>query len=350
MISIGVDNWEKLTKPKVSKISSLGINRSMVIFEPLERGFGATLGTALRRIMMSSLRGYAISAVMINGVLHKFTTIPGIKEDIPAIFLNLKGIVFNSSKCIEDNKIFKLSFSDYSGVITAGMIDISDNDFYIVNPDHYIASTSGKITLSINLCISRGKGYVSANLVDKNNIPIYIDGIKYEKFILLDAFYSPVKKVCFNVQSANIGANSYEKLIMDIETNGAIASERAISLAAKILQDQCCNFIDFSDCLSVNTEVSNELSNFSNVLKRRVVELEFSVRVANCLKNDDIEFVGDLVQKTEAEMLKTPNFGKKSLTEISNILNVLGLSLGMKLSNWRVALPDNSEKSEDNEE
>ncbi len=319
-------NWKDLIKPKGLKIEKLedSNNYAKFICEPLERGFGITLGNALRRILLSSLRGMAITSVKIDGVAHEFSSIPGVIEDVTDIILNLKGVRFKS----KTEGPVTLYIEKYGeNIVRAG--DIHGSDLItVLNPDHYICTMSKDAVLKMELKVKAGKGYVPAERNIELDMPIGT--------IPIDAIFSPIQKVSYNVTQARVGQmTDYDRLTMEVWTDGSISPEDAVAYAAKILKDQLSLFINFTEEEPVKEEVKVEEKPIWNEnLFKRVDELELSVRSANCLKNADIKYIGELVQKTEAEMLKTKNFGRKSLNEIKEILAEMGLSLGMKLENF----------------
>ena len=322
-------NWQELIKPTNLNIETEGANKAKIVIEPLERGFGLTLGNALRRVLLSSLQGGAVTAIKINGVLHEFTTIDGVREDVTDIVLNIKGLAVNVQS--EGNRTMYL---DATGpcVVTASMID-TGHDIEIMNPDHVICTLDNGAKISMELTVSTGKGYVPAYMNKSSDMPIGV--------IAVDAIYSPIKKVSYKVENTRVGQiTDYDKLTMVVETNGVVTPEDAVAYAARILQDQLRPFINFDEPEAEVEDVKEELPFNRNLLKK-VDELELSVRSANCLKNDNIVYIGDLVQKTEAEMLRTPNFGRKSLNEIKEVLAKMGIHLGMETPGWP---PENIEE------
>lgn len=330
MVSLS-KNWTSLIKPalKVVDDSEATENISTIIVEPLERGFGITLGNALRRIMLSSLQGAAITSIQIEGVLHEFSSVPGVTEDVTDIVLNLKNIVIKMHS--SEKKHVALNAVGPC-VVTAGMIE-TGHDVEVVNPDQVICTLAKGSSLKMILECQIGKGYVPASQVNIENKPLGV--------MPIDALYSPVKRVNYKVENSRVGQiTDYNKLIMTVETNGAIDPETAIALASRIMQDQLQVFINFEEEKVVEEKAAEELPFDANLL-RRVDELELSVRSQNCLKNDNIVYIGDLVCKTEAEMLKTPNFGRKSLNEIKEVLAMMGLRFGMKVDSWP---PENIEE------
>ncbi len=294
-----------------------------VTAEPLERGFGMTLGNALRRVLLSSLQGAAVTAVEIDGVLHEFSSIPGVREDVTDIILNIKSLAL--SKIGDDRKRIALR-ADGPGEITAGMIETS-HDIRIVDPDTVICTLDRGAKISMELTVETGKGYVPAAESREEDWPIGL--------VPVDAIFSPVRRVAYKVENARVGQRTdYDKLIMDIETDGIISPEDAVAQAALILQDQLKTFINFEEP-KVDPEIAETVEpRFNRHLMRKVDELELSVRSANCLKNDNIVYIGDLVRKTEHDMMRTPNFGRKSLNEIKEVLAGMGLELGMDCGDW----------------
>jgi DNA-directed RNA polymerase subunit alpha len=290
--------------------------------QPLERGYGITLGNALRRVLLSSIQGAAIVSVKIEGVLHEFSTIPGVKEDVTDIILNLKGVRFKLGQA--DTKVVQIDVSD-TGVIKAGDI-ITDGTVEVLNPEHYIATlSSGGNSFQAELVVKMGKGY--------NPAKKELDPDQPEGTINIDAIFSPIKKVNYIVSHARVGQiTDYDKLVLEVWTDGSLKPEDAVAYSAKILKQQLDVFINFEEVdEEVLPEIADEKGNINEVLLRTVEDLELSVRSANCLKNAGINTIGELVQRTEAEMLKTKNFGRKSLSEIKDILNEYNLSFGMKL-------------------
>lgn len=318
------ENWQQLIKPEKIKVDNAEEHfRASVVAEPLERGYGLTLGNSLRRILLSSVRGAAVTAIQIEGVVHEFSSVPGIMEDVTDIILNLKSLAVRLHA--QGPKKVQLKHKG-KGVITAGMIE-TDSSVEILNPDLLICTASEGADFSMEITIDEGKGYVPAH-----------QGADKEKVIGLipvDAFFSPVKSVAYRVENTRVGqVTDYDRLVLDVETNGAVTPEDAVALSARILQDQVLPFVNFDDPVEVQVkEVEDELP-IPRPLLRKVSELELSVRAANCLKNDNIVYIGDLVQRTENEMLKTPNFGRKSLNEIKQVLEDMGLHLGMDVPAW----------------
>ncbi|NIQ96615.1 MAG: DNA-directed RNA polymerase subunit alpha [Desulfuromonadales bacterium] len=320
-------NWRDLIKPKRLQVESETLNDSYGKFyaEPFERGFGTTLGNSLRRVLLSSLQGAAIVSVRTKGVLHEFSTIPGVTEDMTDVILNLKGVKLRLHGHESRNvRIVKKG----AGVVTAGDI-ITDNNVEILNPEHHIATCSKDADVEMDMVVSLGKGYVSAEGNRDEKAPVGT--------IPIDAIFSPIRKVNFAVTNARVGQiTNYDRLTVEVHTDGSVRPDDAVAYAAKILKDQLQIFINFDE-ESVEPEIQEEEDEAKKInenLYRSVEELELSVRSANCLKNANIRLIGELVQKTEAEMLKTQNFGRKSLNEIKDILAEMGLTLGMKLENF----------------
>ena len=325
-------NWQALIKPEKLNIEP-GVDPARVatvVAEPLERGFGLTLGNSLRRILLSSLQGAAITSVQIEGVLHEFSSIPGVREDVADIILNLKSVGLRMFG--EGPKRVRLSATG-PGEITAGMIE-TGHDIEVMNPDQLICTLDKGAKIMMEMSVSNGKGYVSAAENRAEDTPIGL--------IPIDSIYSPVRRVSYKVENTRVGQRTdYDKLSMTIETNGAISPEDALAYAARIMQDQLQMFINFEEPTApIEADKAVDLP-FNRNLLRRVDELELSVRSANCLKNDNIVYIGDLVQKTESELLRTPNFGRKSLNEIKEVLGQMGLTLGMEITGWP---PENIEE------
>ncbi len=305
-------------------VERTGANRAKVIVEPLERGFGHTLGNALRRVLLSSIPGAAIIEVEIDGVLHEYTTLEGLQEDVIEVLLNLKDVAIRMNA--GDEAMLSLSKKG-KGVVVAGDIKV-DHNVEIVNPEHVLCHLTKDIALNMRLKIARGVGYQPATarrLPDEESRPI--------GRLQLDASFCPVRRVAYEVDAARVEQRTdLDKLVLDIETNGTIDAEEAVRKAAEILQDQLSVFGDFTRPESADTKA--EKGGGDPILLRPIDDLELTVRSANCLKAESIYYIGDLVQKTEVELLKTPNLGKKSLTEIKDVLGARGLSLGMKLESW----------------
>ncbi len=325
---INVKNWKSLIKPgKLDVNLSEDKSYAKIIAEPLEKGYGLTLGNSLRRILLSSIRGTAVTAIQIDGVLHEFTSIKGVREDVTDIVLNVKSLALKSNS--EGSKKLILDAKG-PGVIKASNIT-PVNEIEILNPDLVICNLDENTNFHMEMTVGSGKGYVSADLNKPEEPPLGL--------IPIDSLFSPVKKVSYSISTAREGkALDYDKLTMEVETNGSISAEDALAYSARIFQDQLSMFINFDEPQEVAITESPKEPEFNRNLLRKVDELELSVRSMNCLKNDNIIYIGDLVQKSEGEMLRTPNFGRKSLNEIKEILNGMSLYLGMEIPNWP---PDN---------
>ena len=320
-------NWQELIKPNKLEISTgSGANAkrfATIVAEPLERGFGLTLGNALRRILLSSLQGAAVKAVQIDGVLHEFSSIGGVREDVTDIILNIKEIAI---KMQGDGPKRMVVRKQGPGVVTAGDIQ-TVSDIEILNPDHVLCTLDEGTEIRMEFTVDNGKGYVPADRNRPEDAPIGL--------IPVDSLYSPVKKVSYRVENTREGqVLDYDKLTLTVETDGSVRADDAVAYAARILQDQLSIFVNFEEPQKESTEVAIPELAFNPALLKKVDELELSVRSANCLKNDNIVYIGDLIQKTEAEMLRTPNFGRKSLNEIKEVLAQMGLHLGMEVTNW----------------
>ncbi|MDG2034430.1 MAG: DNA-directed RNA polymerase subunit alpha [Rhodospirillales bacterium] len=318
-------NWQELIKPNKLEVvqGTVPERRASIVAEPLERGFGLTLGNALRRILLSSLQGSAVTAIQIDGVLHEFSSIPGVHEDVTDIVLNIKSLGIRMHS--EGSKRVLLQ-AEGPGEVTAGMID-GGHDIDVMDPDLVICTLDDNASIRMELTVETGKGYIPAGQNKPEESPIGL--------IPIDAVFSPVRKVAYKVDNARVGqVTDYDKLSVDVTTDGTISPEDSVALAARILQDQLQLFINFEEPqLAIREEARDELP-FNKNLLRKVDELELSVRSANCLKNDNIIYIGDLVLKSEAEMLRTPNFGRKSLNEIKEVLSQMGLHLGMEIASW----------------
>ena len=319
-------NWTDLIKPKRLEVDGETHTRTYGKFtcEPLERGFGTTLGNALRRVLLSSLRGSAITAVRIRDVHHEFSAIPGVREDVTEILLNLKQVRL---KMLTDG--VRVLHLDASGETEVKAGDIqTDGMVEILNPDHHIAGLASDGQLSIEMTVKSGKGFVPAEANKEEDQPI--------GYIPLDASFAPIRKVNYVVTQARVGQRTdYDKLTMEVWTDASITPENAVAFAAKILKEHLSMFINFEEePLGLEEKTAEEPPTLNENLYRSVNELELSVRAANCLRNANIRYIGELVQKTEQEMLKTKNFGRKSLNEIKEILTEMGLHLGMKLENF----------------
>jgi DNA-directed RNA polymerase subunit alpha len=318
-------NWQELIRPSKLDIQSGRDRRrfATVVAEPLERGFGTTLGNALRRILLSSLQGAAISSVQIDGVLHEFSSIAGVREDVTDIILNIKEI----SIAMQADGPKRLTLrKEGPGVVKAGDIQAT-GDIQILNPEHIICTLDEGAEVRMEFTVNTGKGYVASERNRPEDAPIGL--------IPVDSIYSPVRRVSYKIENTREGQIlDYDKLIMSVETNGSVSPEDAVAYAARILQDQLSVFINFAEPTKQVLEEARPELEFNAALLKKVDELELSVRSANCLKNDNIVYIGDLIQKTEAEMLRTPNFGRKSLNEIKEVLAQMGLHLGMEVPNW----------------
>jgi DNA-directed RNA polymerase subunit alpha len=320
--------------PRVISVEDKHSTRAQVTLEPLERGFGHTLGNALRRILLSSMPGCAITEVEIDGVLHEYSAIEGVQEDVIEILLNLKGVAL----VMEGKDEAELTLSKKgSGVVTAADIQV-DHDIEIRNPEHVICHLNGDSEINIRLTVARGRGYSPADSrIDPEEETHSIGRLQ------LDATFSPVHRVSYVVESARVEQRTdLDKLVLDLETNGTIDPEEAIRRAATILQQQLAVFVDLES--ESESEAAEEEDEVDPILLRPVDDLELTVRSANCLKAENIYYIGDLVQRTEVELLKTPNLGKKSLTEIKDVLASRGLSLGMRLDNWPPASLKNDDR------
>ncbi len=333
-------NWQDLIKPQKLEIKPGKdvARQATMIAEPLERGFGLTLGNALRRVLMSSLQGAAVTSVQIDNVLHEFSSVPGVREDVIDIVLNLKAVAIRMD--VEGPKRVHITAKGPQ-VVTAG--DISESaGIEILNKDHVICHLDEGSDIFMELVINTGKGYVPADKNKPEDAPIGL--------IPIDAIYSPVKKVSYDIQPTREGqVLDYDKLTLKIETDGAVSPEDALAYAARILQDQLSIFVNFQEPETAHAHDEEDDLEFNPLLLKKVDELELSVRSANCLKNDNIVYIGDLIQKTEAEMLRTPNFGRKSLNEIKEVLSGMGLHLGMDVVEWPPEnIEDLAKKFEDN--
>lgn len=310
-------------RPRIIDVQSLSPVHAKVVMEPFERGYGYTLGNALRRILLSSMPGYAATEVVIDGVLHEYSTIDGVQEDVVDILLNLKGVVFKLHN--RDEAVLQLA-KEGEGVVRAGDIVLS-HDAEIINPDHVIAHISSGGKLSLELKVEKGRGYVPGNIRRIGD-----SGRNIGKLVL-DASFSPVRRVSYSVENARVEQRTdLDKLIMEIETNGVIEPEESIRMAARVLMEQLSVFAELEGtALPVEHQKSVQVD---PLLLRPVDDLELTVRSANCLKAENIYYIGDLIQRTENELLKTPNLGRKSLNEIKEVLAARDLTLGMKLENW----------------
>lgn len=327
------ENWQALIKPSEVKVltdDGRQTFKAELVMEPLEPGFGITLGNALRRVLLSSIRGAAVTAIKVEGVNHEFATIPGVREDVTDIILNLKKLAIRMD--CEGPKTITLTYKGH-GAVTAAAIE-TGADIEILNPELVVCHLDKEASLTINMTVRHGKGYVPATQNRHEEMPLGL--------IPIDSIYSPVKNVSFRVENTRVGqVTNYDRLVLSVETNGAIKPEDAIAFSARIIQDQLAPFINFEEPRAHQKAEAEEKTTIPRNLLRKVSELELSVRAANCLKNDNIVYIGDLVQRTEAEMLKTPNFGRKSLNEIKQVLTDMGLHLGMEVVGWP---PENIEE------
>ena len=325
-------NWQDLIKPSKLNVTPHddGKRVATLIAEPLERGFGVTLGNALRRVLLSSLQGAAIVSVQIDGVLHEFSSIPGVREDVTDIILNVKAIAIK----MQGDTAKRLTLRKQGpGLVRAGDIAVS-GDVQVLNPDLVICSLDDGAEIRMEFVVKTGKGYVPADRNRGEDSPIGL--------IPVDSLYSPVKKVSYRIENTREGQIlDYDKLIMTVETNGGVSPEDSVAYAARILQDQLEVFVNFEEPRREEEKSAMPELAFNPALLKKVDELELSVRSANCLKNDNIVYIGDLIQKTESEMLRTPNFGRKSLNEIKEVLATMGLHLGMEVTGWP---PENIEE------
>jgi DNA-directed RNA polymerase subunit alpha len=332
VVNVLQKNWQDLIKPGKLEVTS-GRDRSKVatvVAEPLERGFGMTLGNALRRVLLSSLQGAAIKTVQIDGVLHEFSSIPSVREDVTNIILNIKEIALR----IHSEGVKRMVLKKEGGGPARAKDIEAGSDVEILNPEHVICTLDQGASIRMEFTADIGKGYVPSDRNRPEDAPIGL--------VPVDSLYSPVKKVSYKVENTREGQIlDYDKLTMTVETDGSVKPEDAVALAARILQDQLAVFINFEEPTKAIEEARHPELAFNAALLKKVDELELSVRSANCLKNDNIVYIGDLIQKTEAEMLRTPNFGRKSLNEIKEVLASMGLHLGMEVPNWP---PDNIEE------
>jgi DNA-directed RNA polymerase subunit alpha len=318
-------NWRDLIRPKSLSVEqeTLTPTYGRFVCEPLERGFGITLGNSLRRVLLSSLQGAAITAVKIDGALHEFTSVPDVVEDVTTIVLNLKEVVVRAHS--PRTHVVRIE-KDGPCEVKAGDIQTGDQ-IEVLNPDHVICTVSKGGRVSAELTITVGRGYVPAERTKQPGQPIGT--------IAIDALYSPLRKVNYTVTNARVGQmTDYDKLTLEVWTDGSVKPQDSVAYAAKILKDQLTIFINFEEEPEATTSVKEEDEPLNENLFRSVEELELSVRSANCLQNANIHLIGELVQRTESEMLKTKNFGRKSLKEIKEILADMGLSLGMRIDNW----------------
>lgn len=342
-MTVNMKNWQELKKPNSLEIKSGGDSKRKATFvaEPLERGFGLTLGNALRRVLLSSLQGAAVTSIKIENVLHEFSSLTGVREDVTDIVLNVKQIALKMEG--EGPKRLQLSATG-PGAVKAGDIMVS-GDIEVMNPDLVLCHLDEGATLNMELTADTGKGYVAAVANRPVDAPIGL--------IPVDSLYSPVRQVAYKVDNTRVGQElDYDKLSLTVETDGTVTPEDAVAYAASILQDQLKVFVHFEDVMAQSSGMigmaapsqsseESDANQLNRYLLKKVDELELSVRSANCLKNDNIIYIGDLVQKTEAEMLRTPNFGRKSLNEIKEVLSSMGLRLGMDIPGWP---PENIEE------
>jgi DNA-directed RNA polymerase subunit alpha len=325
-------NWQELIRPNKLEVTAGDDNRRVatLVAEPLERGFGLTLGNALRRVLLSSLQGAAITSVHIDGVLHEFSSIPGVREDVTDIIMNIKDIAIKMQAEGPKRVLLK---KQGPGVVTAGDIAVT-GDIQILNPELVICHLDDGAEIRMEFTVNNGKGYVAAEHNRAEDSPIGL--------IPVDSLFSPVKKVSYRVENTREGQKlDYDKLTLTVETNGSITPEDAVAFSARILQDQLNIFVNFEEPRREEVSPSIPELAFNPALLKKVDELELSVRSANCLKNDNLVYIGDLIQKSEAEMLRTPNFGRKSLNEIKEVLAQMGLHLGMEVTGWP---PENIEE------
>ena len=318
-------NWNELIRPEKPQIETGAdaARKARIVAEPLERGFGVTLGNSLRRVLLSSLQGAAVTAMQIDGVVHEFSSLEGVREDVVDIVLNVKQLALRMHA--EGPKRMTLRAKG-PGEVTASQIE-APSDIEILNGDHVLCTLDDGAEIRIEFTVNNGKGYVPAEHNRPEDAPIGL--------IAVDSLFSPVKRVAYRVEPTRQGQSlDYDKLIMEIETNGAVTPVDAVAYAARILQDQLQIFITFEEPKKKVADEAKPDLPFNPALLKKVDELELSVRSANCLKNDNIVYIGDLIQKTEAEMLRTPNFGRKSLNEIKEVLANMNLHLGMDVPNW----------------
>jgi len=317
-----------LLKPKAIHVEPIGHNRARVVLEPFERGYGHTLGNALRRVLLSSMVGYAVTEVTIAGVVHEYSTIDGVQEDVVNILLNLKGVVF---KLHNRDEVTLSLRKEGEGKVTAADIQ-TPHDVEIINPEHLIANLSQGGKIDIQLKVEKGRGYVPGTVRRYGEEPSKSIGR-----IVLDASFAPIKRVSYSVENARVEQRTdLDRLVVDIETNGAITAEDAVRASAKILVEQLAVFaqLEGNELAAFDSPTPRGAQQFDPILLRPVDELELTVRSANCLKAENIYYIGDLMQRTENELLKTPNLGRKSLNEIKEVLASRGLTLGMKLESW----------------
>lgn len=338
-MAVNARNWQEMKKPSAleKKVGGADRRRAVFVAEPLERGFGMTLGNSLRRVLLSSLQGAAVTSMRIEGVLHEFSSLAGVREDVTDIVLNVKQIALR----MEGEGVKRLQLSATGpGEVTAGQI-VTTGDMQVTNPELVLCHLDEGATLNMELTAQIGKGYVPASENRPVDAPIGL--------IPVDALYSPVRQVAYKVENTRVGQElDYDKLTLTVETDGTVSPDDAVAYAARILQDQLQLFVNFDDKMQTTSvpqmagiavpqhqpEMPTDTNQLNRYLLKKVDELELSVRSANCLKNDNIIYIGDLVGKTEAEMLRTPNFGRKSLNEIKEVLSSMGLRLGMEIPGW----------------
>ena len=327
-LEVNNKNWKSLIKPAKLEVQlSDDKSYAKIIAEPLEKGYGLTLGNSLRRILLSSIRGTAVTAIQIDGVLHEFTSIKGIREDVTDIVLNIKSLALKSSS--EGTKKLILDAKGPGEIKASDITPLPDIE--ILNPELVICNLDEKTNFHMEMNVNSGKGYVPSVMNKPEDPPLGL--------IPIDSLFSPVQKVSYSISTAREGkALDYDKLTMEVETNGSISAEDAVAYSARIFQDQLGMFVNFEEPKEVIVRDQPAEPEFNKNLLRKVDELELSVRSMNCLKNDNIVYIGDLVQKSEGEMLRTPNFGRKSLNEIKEVLTGMSLYLGMEIPNWP---PDN---------
>ncbi|MBI1341115.1 DNA-directed RNA polymerase subunit alpha [bacterium] len=324
-VSVNDKNWKDLIRPNrpVVEHDYDAQRRAKLVIEPLERGFGATLGNSLRRVLLSSLQGAAITGVQIEGVVHEFSSIAGVREDVTDIVLNLKRVRLRMIS--ETPKRMTLRVKG-PGVVTAKQIE-TPGDIEILNPEHVICHVDDGAEVRMEFHVATGKGYVPSDRNRPDDAPL--------GFIPIDAIFSPVERVGIQIEDTRSGqVLDYDRLTLDVHTDGSVTPENAVAYAARILQDQLQLLITFDEPVEAAVGADEPDLGFNPVLLKKVDELELSVRSANCLRNDNIVYIGDLIQKSEAEMLRTPNFGRKSLNEIKEVLSGMGLHLGMEVSSW----------------
>jgi DNA-directed RNA polymerase subunit alpha len=322
-----MSNTGDLLQPRIVEVNSISPRQARITLEPFERGYGHTLGNALRRILLSSMRGYAPTEVRIAGVVHEYSVIEGVQEDVVDILLNLKGLAVKLNS--RDDALLTINKSG-EGVVTAADIQ-AGHDVEILNPDHVIAHLNKGGNLEMEIKVEGGRGYVPAStrIVSDESRPVGV--------IMVDALYSPVKKVSFSVESARVEQRTdLDKLILEIETNGVVEPAEAVRYSARLLIEQLASFADLKGVATIAEVGAKGPASpvVDPILLRPVDELELTVRSANCLKAENIYYIGDLIQRSETELLKTPNLGRKSLNEIKDVLAARGLTLGMKLENW----------------